>query len=429
MRVRMLGLAPVKVRMLRHPRAVGELHGHLGRLPPGERAREVGILRHRHAARQRLDPRVGQGGRVVVVEARPAVTHERRHREGQREASAELRADVRVTEARRHGIGPHADGLDGLRRERAPSHQDLDAIERAVDVSPARVDLDEPARQQELLAEPAHRRLGVEAVGVDRAVHRRDTVGLTREPALHQRVREPSHRPAEAGVHVAHRGARGQRAAAGGHAERGAHVDDLAGGGGVVAEQARERHRRADGAEGAVGVHGQPCGRRPLDARAHLVADDEGGEKIAPGPGVMLGEGPRERDDLDAGMAIGVKIPLVHVDPGAGRAIEQGGARGIGAPAGTDHRGAARPRVSQVARDELAHLRDLHAVDGHPEAVGDHQAGALAHGGRQRVERRGGGPRAEAIEIVHAHTATRASRRSSLASMCSPARIGAYRGG
>ena len=266
-----------------------------------------------------------------------------------------------------------------------------------MDVSPARVDLDEPARQQELLAEPAHRRLGVEAVGVDGAVHRRDTVGLAREPALHQRVREPSHRPAEAGVDVAHGGARGQRAAAGGHAERGAHVDDLAGGGGGVAEQAGERHRRADGAESAMRVHGQPRGRRPLDARAHLVADDERGEKIAPGPGVMLGEGPRERDDLDAGMAIGVKIPLVHVDPGAGRAIEQGGARGIGAPAGTDHRGSAGPRVSQVARDELAHLRDLHAVDGHAEAVGDHQAGALAHGGRQRVERRGGGPRAEAI--------------------------------
>jgi hypothetical protein len=65
-----------------------------------------------------------------------------------------------------------------------------------------------------------------------------------------------------------------------------------------------------------MGVHGQPRGRRPLDARAHLVADDEGGEKIATGPGVMLGEGPRERDDLDAGMAIGVKTQCPALSAG-----------------------------------------------------------------------------------------------------------------
>jgi len=81
---------------------------------------------------------------------------------------------------------------------------------------------------------------------------------------------------------------------------------------GLVAEQAGECHRRADGAEGAVWVDGQAGGRRTLDARAHLVADDEGGEQVAPCRALL-------RDDLDAGMATGVEVALVHVDPGAGR--------------------------------------------------------------------------------------------------------------
>jgi hypothetical protein len=34
------------------------------------------------------------------------------------------------------------------------------------------------------------------------------------------------------------------------------------------------------------------------------------------------------------------------------------------------------------------------------QAVGDHQASTLAHGGRQRVERGGGGPRAENGQVV-----------------------------
>ena len=273
-----------------------------------------------------------------------------------------------------------------------------------MDVAPARVDLDEPARQQELLAEPGHRPVGVEAVGVDGAVDGRDAVGLAREAALHERVGQPAHRAAEAGVDIAHGGTGGERAPAGRHAQRGSDVDDRAHRGGVVAEQSRQRHRGADGAEGAVRMHGQPGGRGALDPRAHLVAGHEGGEQVAPRAGVLLGDGPRERDDLDARVAVRVQVALVHVDPGAGGAVQQRRAGGIGAPPGPDHGGSARPVAGQVARDQRAHLGDLHAVHGDAQAVGDDHGRALAHGRRQRVEWRGRGPGGQAVEVVHAQT-------------------------
>src|SRR5256885_1631605 len=75
----------------------------------------------------------GQGGRVVVGGARAAVAGERGQGEGQGEPGAELGADVRVAEARRHGVGPHPDRLDRLRGERPARHQRLDTVERAVD--------------------------------------------------------------------------------------------------------------------------------------------------------------------------------------------------------------------------------------------------------------------------------------------------------
>ena len=309
---------------------------------------------------------------------------------------------------------------------RTPRHQGLHAVERAVDVAPARVDLDEPARQQELVAEPADGGVAVEAIGVDGAVDGRDAVGLTREAALHQRVREPAHRSAEPGVDVAHGGARGECASTGRDAERGAHVDDGARGVGVVAEQPGQRHRGADGAEGAVGMHGQARGRCALDARAHLVAGDEGGEQVASRAVFLLRERPRERDDLDARMPIRVKIALVHVDPRPGRAVEQRRAGGIG-------RGGRRrsPTLGPAVRRSDGASR-TRASRG-PACRGRSRRGCRRSRGRRARARRAAARRAAWWRPTRrggrGSPAPVPPRRSSLASMCSPARIGAYRGG
>jgi hypothetical protein len=95
----------------------------------------------------------------------------------------------------------------------------------------------------------------------------------------------------------------------------------------------------------------------------------------------LLGSGDGRRHDLDAGMSLGEEIAFIELEPGAGRAVEQGGIdRQALRPAPKTH---ARPgwRSLEVCGDERLHFRHLHAGGDHRDAVGDDPSRAIDDAG------------------------------------------------
>src|SRR5690606_11518304 len=97
------------------------------------------------------------------------------------------------------------------------AQQILQGIDRRMDVTPGRVELEVALRDQRFGAEPCDYTLGIEGVGEHLAVDRGDTVDLAGEAAFDQSRGHLPHVARMAGEYVAHGRAVEQRLAARGH--------------------------------------------------------------------------------------------------------------------------------------------------------------------------------------------------------------------
>src|SRR5829696_6484696 len=81
-------------------------------------------------------------------------------------------------------------------------------------------------------------------------------------------------------------------------------------------------------AAAAATVPQVPCGcmegrSRAAEPRADLVAEHEGEERVAAAPPLRLGHRQHGRQDVDRRMAAAEAVPLVHLQDGAGRPVDE----------------------------------------------------------------------------------------------------------
>ena len=122
------------------------------------------------------------------------------------------------------------------------------------------------------------------------------------------------------------------------------------------------------------------------DARARLVTEDEGQQKVLARGSVLFRHGDRRRHHLDRRMPPGYKVALVELEPRARGTIDQGGKQGIGGTPAPDERSPAPGASRQHVADEAFHLLGLHADGDRGDAVGEDPAAPIDDRGGKVLE-------------------------------------------
>ena len=295
-------------------------------------SRIVGALEGHLVVRGHLDA-LGHGADARVVEhpileghgVRAAEDEGRRHRVGNGELGPQHALRLGVEHAQPEGDGGDVNACHLVAGEPVLRPERHHGIEGGVIHAAARVELEVVLLDAVALAEAGHRRLGLEALGEERAVDVRRRVVERGESRAMQIEGEDAFEPRAPGIGIADGGAfeGGGPGIGGSHGRR--EVDDVAYlvGGQVV--EPGHRGRRADGAPRAVRVDIGPGEGGAAQARADLVARDHRFEEAAAVRAHFLGHGERAGNDVYGGMASAEPIAFVHLEGHARRGIGEGG--------------------------------------------------------------------------------------------------------